>query len=436
MKKILSVAAAVCMCAALFANGGAEGGKSAKGAVVPYDPAKKYTVRIGAFGDLETAYKAVFATDDFKKKFPNVTIVFQSSDFSGHHNRLTTVLAAGEATNDIESLEIGYVAKFVEGGGLTDLAPAPFNGAAAGKDLVKFAMSNATTKDGKIVAMPVDIAPAVLFYRKSLADAAGVNFDNLKNWDEFIAVSKKLVKDRNGDGKVDQFAIPHASEVAMMPLNGGKAGWFDASGKPLEPKAKFIEALKLVKDIRAAGIDGDLGGWSGPWIQSFSDGTVAAIVNGAWWGGSLKTWVAPDLSGDWRVAYLPGKQWASQGGTYLAIPEFVPGEQKAVAWEILKYLATSPVAQLTTFRTIDAYPALTTVYNDPVMDEPVEYFGGQKVRKIYADVARNIPSAIVTEYDATANAIFGNAVTDVLVNGKSPEDAYKGALMEILSLVD
>ena len=45
-------------------------------------------------------------------------------------------------------------------------------------------------------------------------------------------------------------------------------------------------------------------------------------------------------------------------------------------------------------------------------------------------------SAIVTEYDATANAIFGNAVTDVLVNGKSPEDAYKGALMEILSLVD
>jgi hypothetical protein len=32
---------------------------------------------------------------------------------------LTTVLAAGEATNDIEALEVGYIAKFVEGGGLS-----------------------------------------------------------------------------------------------------------------------------------------------------------------------------------------------------------------------------------------------------------------------------------------------------------------------------
>ena len=433
MKKALILLAALAgIVSAAFAAGGTE--TAAK--VAPYDSSKQYTIRIGAFGDLETAYKAVFDSEDFKKKYPNIKIVFQTSDFSGHHNRLTTVLAAGEATNDIESLEIGYVAKFVEGGGLSDLAAAPFNGLAAGKDLVSFAMSNATTKDGKLVAMPVDIAPAVLFYRKSLLDAAGVSYEGLKDWNEFIQVSKKLVKDRNKDGKPDQFAIPHANEVAMMPLNGGKGGWFDAKGQPLQPKEKFTSALKIVKDIRNAGIDGDLGGWSGPWTQSFSDGTVCAIVNGAWWGGSLKTWVAPDLSGDWRVTYLPGKQYASQGGTYLAIPEFVPAEQKAAAWEVLKYLTTSPSAQLLTFKTIDAFPALTTVFSDPVMNEPVPYFGGQKVRQIYADVARNIPSAIVTEYDATALAIFGNAVTDVLVNGKSADEAYTTALNEISVLID
>ncbi|HKL71930.1 MAG TPA: extracellular solute-binding protein [Marinilabiliaceae bacterium] len=434
MKKTLAfLIALVSITSAVFAGGSSD---SSKGAVAPYDPNKQYTIRIGAFGDLETAYKAVIDSPDFKQKFPNIKIVFQTSDFGGHHSRLTTVLAAGEATNDIESLEIGYVAKFVEGGGLTDLAAAPFNGMTAGKDLVKFGMSNATTKKGELVAMPVDIAPAVLFYRKSLLDAAGVSFEGLKDWNEFIQVSKKLVKDRNKDGKIDQFAIPHANEVAMMPLNGGKGDWFNAKGQPLQPKEKFISALTLVKNIRDAGIDGDLGGWSGPWLQGFADGTVCSIVNGAWWGGALKTYVAPELSGDWRVTYLPGKVYASQGGTYLSIPAFVPNTQKAAAWEILKYLTTSPNAQLITFKTIDAFPALTTVFNDPVMNEPVEYFGGQKVRQIYADIAKNIPSAIVTEYDAIASAIFGNAVTDVLVNGKSAEEAYKTALNELSVLID
>lgn len=434
MKKALATAFALLSLASFASANGKSDSSSA--AIPAYDSKKQYTISIGAFGDLEAAYKAVFETADFKSKYPNITIKFQTSDFAGHHNRLTTVLAAGEATNDIESLEVGYVAKFVEGGGLTNLAAAPFNGLTAGKDIVKFAISNATTKKGELVAMPVDIAPAVLFYRKSLADKAGVSMDNLKNWDEFIAASKKLVKDKDGDGKADQFAIPHAAEVAMMPLNGGKGGWFGPNGKPLEPKQKFIDSLNLVKNIRGAGIDADLGGWSGPWIQAFPDGTVAAIVNGAWWGGTLKTWVAPDLSGDWRVAYLPGKVYASQGGTYLSIPQEVPVEQKAAAWEVLKYLASSPVAQVTTFKTIDAFPALTTVFEDPIMSEAVPYFGGQKVRQIYADIARNIPPMQVSEYDAAINAIFGNAVTDVLVNGKTAQQAYDTALVEITSLIE
>jgi len=415
----------------IFANGQQE-----EVSIPAFDPAKEYKLSFGGYGDLERAYKVIFESAEFKAAYPNITFEYQTADFGGHHDRLTTVLAAGEATNDIEALEIGFIAKFVEGGGLTDLAAAPFNGVEEGKDLVSFAMSNATTSNGKLVAYPVDIAPAVLFYRKSLADEAGVSLDNLKSWDEYIEAGKKLTIDRDGDGVIDQFAMPHASEVAMMPLNGGKGGWFDDNENPLEPKQKFMDSLELVKKIREAGIDGDLGAWSGPWIQAFPDGTVASIVNGAWWGGALKAWVASDLSGDWRVAPLPGGLYASQGGTYLSIPAKVPVENKAAAWEVIKYLTTSKHAQLSTFEQIDAYPALTTVYDDPIMDEPVAYFGGQKIRQIYADVANNIPSAKVSEYDAAVLSIFNNAVTDVLVNGANAEDAYQKALNQIRAIVD
>lgn len=435
VKKTAGVIAVILISALLLA-GCSKKEAAAKADIPAYDPAKEYTLSIGCYGDLEKAYKAVMETEDFKSTFPNLTIEFQTADFNGHHSRLTTVLAAGEATNDIEALEVGFIAKFVEGGGLTDLAAEPFNGMTVGKEIVSFAMSNATTKKGQLVALPVDIAPAVMFYRKSIVDAAGVSVENLKSWDEYIEVGKKLTRDRDGDGVVDQFAIPNASDVAMTPLNGGKGGWFNDKGKALEPKEKFISALTVVKNIREAGIDGDLGAWTGPWTQSFADGTVVTTINGAWFGGALKTWIATDTAGDWRVTRLPGNTLAALGGTYLSIPEHVKDEQKAVAWEVIKYLCTSPNAQITTFKTIDAFPALTTVFDDPVMNEPVDYFGGQKVRQLYAEVASEIPNASVSEYDAAVLSIFGNALTDVLVNDVAIEDSYNTALASISALVD
>lgn len=394
-----------------------------------YDPDQEYTVSMGVYGDLEAAYKAVIATEDFKNTFPNVTVEFQTSDFGGHHDRLTTVLAANEATNDIEALEVGFIARFVEGGGLTNLAQAPFNGMSVGEDLVSYAMANATTTEGALVAMPVDVAPAVMFYRESLVREAGVDpaeIENAEDWDDLIAVAEKL-------GDAGQTAFPHANDVALVPLNGGKGGWFQ-DGEPLEPKERFIEALELVEEIRDRGLDADYGAWSGPWTESFKNGDVALMINGAWFGGALRTWMAPEVD-DWRVTYIPGEFPAALGGTYLGIPEQVPADKKAVAWEIIKYLTTSESAQLTTFATIDAYPALTTTYDDPIMSEGVAYFGNEPVREIFADVAESMPSAQVTEHDATALAIWNNTVTAVITDQMGVEEAYDEAKMQILATI-
>ncbi|MEW6405329.1 MAG: extracellular solute-binding protein, partial [Chloroflexota bacterium] len=324
MKRVVFTILLALLCSAVFTQTWA-----------PFDPNKRYTVTIGAYGDLERAYTKVFASQDFKAKFPNITVKFQSADFGGHHQRLTTVIAAGQPTNDIEALEVGYIAGFVANGGLTNLGEYPYNGKQVGKDIVKFAMSNATTRDGKLVAMPVDIAPAVLFYRKDLADAAGVDLDNLKDWDAYIAAGKLLTKTVGGK---KQYAIPNPGNIALVPLNGGKGGWFDRNGNLLEPKAKFVDALNLVLKVRRAGIDANIGDWSDPWSAGFKAGMFATMVNGAWFGGTLRTWMATESAGKWRVAYMPGKMFASIGGSYLAIPLFVPAERKAAAWEVIKYL--------------------------------------------------------------------------------------------------
>ncbi|NCN04835.1 MAG: carbohydrate ABC transporter substrate-binding protein [Spirochaetales bacterium] len=428
MKRILVFLLVLGAALATLVSCGQQAG-AAGDSIAAYDPAQSYTVSIGLYGDLEAAYKEVFASADFKAKFPNITIEYQTSDFGGHHNRLTTVLAANEATNDIEALEVGYIAQFVAGGGLSNLAAAPFNGVSVGSGLVSFAMANATTTEGALVAMPVDIAPAVMFYREDLVRAAGVDpreIENARNWDDILAISERLKA-------AGQIAFPHPNDVAMVPLSGGKGGWF-VNNQPLEPKAKFMGALELVKEIRDRGVDADYGAWSGPWVEGFANGDVALMVNGAWFGGALRTWMAPDIT-DWRITYLPGKAPAALGGTYLGIPEQVPADKKAVAWEIIKYLTTSENAQLTVFRTIDAYPALVSTYTNPVMNENVPYFGNKPVRQIFADVAQSMPNEQVSEYDATALAIWGNAVTGVITGELGVEEAYNEARSQIIATI-
>jgi multiple sugar transport system substrate-binding protein len=397
-----------------------------QGTDAPPPEMEEITLSLGVYGDLESAYTAVFGSEDFKSKFPNIIIELQPGDHGGHHDRLVTQIAAGTGANDMEAIDIGYIARFVQDGGLTNLAPAPFNGIAAGKDLVDFGMSNATTRDGKLVALPVDIAPAVMFWRKSILDNAGVDVSNLASWEEYIEKGMKLTVDKDGDGVIDQYAITHPTDLAMIPLNGGKGDWFDGD-EPYAPKQRFLDVLILVQAVRMAGIDANYTPWSGEWMNGFKENKVVTMFSGAWLGGHFKNWMCPDLSGDWRVSYPPGKTYSSNGGSYIAIPEQTPDDRKGPAWEITKYLCTSPEAQLLTFRTTDAFPALTTVFSDPVMEEPVEYFGGQKVRLIYQDIGLNIPVQKVTEYDAIALDIFNRAIGAVITDGVPVEQAYEEA---------
>lgn len=403
----------------------------------PFDPNKTYDLTFGVFGDLERAYSDVIASAEFRAAFPNINITFITADFNGHHSRLTTVIAAQERTSDIEALEVVYIAQFVEGGGLRNFNMPAFDGQTVVQDLVPFAVSNGQTAEGQIVAIPVDVAPAVLFYREDIVKASGVDpqeIQNLRDWDHYIEIGRKLTIDFDNDGKVDQFVLPHANDAALIPLNGGKSGWFNAQNAPFEPKDRFITSLELVKKIRSAGIDGDIGAWSPPWVKSFSSGKVATTVMGAWFGGALKTWIAPDVT-DWRVAYLPGRFPASSGGTYLTIPRTVPAENVAAAWEVIKYFTTNENSQLSVFRAIDAFPALQSVYDNPIMEEGVGYFGGQKARLIFADAAKQIPSSNVHPNDFITSTMFGGAVGEVLLDDAGIEEAYERAKLNLLATI-
>ena len=76
----------------------------------------------------------------------------------------------------------------------------------------------------------------------------------------------------------------------------------------------------------------------------FKRGTIATQMMGAWLGGHLQNWLAPNTRGLWRAADLPGGAYGSWGGTFYAIPK--KSQNKEAAWEFIKYMTLNKDVQL------------------------------------------------------------------------------------------
>jgi len=417
----------------IFASGDDE--KSASSAV-GFNPNKQYTIKIGVFDELLDGYTAALESGDFKKMYPNINVKLIQGDWDGHHERLVTVIAAGDKANDIEAIDEAYIAGFVTGGGFDNLSAAPYNCSEITGNIAPFALKNSTDSEGNVIAIPVDIAPAVMFYLSPPVEEAKVSLDNLSVWADLVTAGQKLTKDRDGDGNPDQFLLASSEDIALVALNNGIGCWFDKNGNVLEPKEKFLSLLKLIKRMGDSKIIANYEPWGDAWMASYSNRSVIAAISGAWFAGALKGYLSPEQKGNWRVTKLPGNAYINMGGSFLGIPANTDSENKAAAWEVLKYLTTNQKAQLATFETMSAFPALKSVWDDPAMNEGEEFFGGQKVRKIYADVAKNIPAVTPTEYDPTAIGIWNTALMSVMEGDLTPEEAYKQVKDQITANMD
>lgn len=104
--------------------------------------------------------------------------------FDDHHNTLVTALATGSGAADVVAVEIGYIARFVAEGGLVDLSEEPFSADPYENLFVDYAWQQAHTPDDRQVAMPTDIAPGVMYYRRDHLEATEADVDEvISSWD-------------------------------------------------------------------------------------------------------------------------------------------------------------------------------------------------------------------------------------------------------------
>ena len=78
---------------------------------------------------------------------------------------------------------------------------------------------------------------------------------------------------------------------------------------------------------------------------------------------------------------------------------FEQSTQKLAAWAYVQFHLGRDQSQLQIYQKTDIFPSLKTSFQDPFFQEGDPYFGDQKVRSMFADIAAKIPVAGIYSKD-------------------------------------
>jgi multiple sugar transport system substrate-binding protein len=121
----------------------------------------------------------------------SIRVQLLPNNASDQRQQLLRRLAAGDSGIDLMSIDPVFVAEFAEAG---FLAPVPADlQAGFTEDTVKAAVDGAKWK-GKLVAMPFWANTQLLWYRKSVAQKAGLDMTQPVTWDQIIAAAQAQKK--------------------------------------------------------------------------------------------------------------------------------------------------------------------------------------------------------------------------------------------------
>ncbi|HEY9028339.1 MAG TPA: extracellular solute-binding protein [Burkholderiaceae bacterium] len=380
------------------------------------------TITLATFPDLDRAARA--ALPRWHAAHPDIDVRIVSLQYADHHNAMTTALATGSGLPDVMAVDFKFIGKFVGSGGFEDLDKPPYGAAALRGAFVPYTLAQATNAKGELGALPADIGPGTLLYRADLVARAGLAESDLtRDWDSFIAAGIKL--------KAATGACLLASStdivdiVIRSDLPPGQGLYFDRDGKVLVDAPRFVRAFELGRRAHQAGIDAGTTMWTNEWVAGFRSDRIAGQMMGAWLAGHLKNWLAPATAGKWRSAPLPGGLFASYGGSFYAIPRHA--QHKAEAWQFVRFMTADRQTQLDALTQFGNFPALIAAQQDPVVDAPVAFLGGQRAGALWRDTAARVPAIPVDKYDAMATDAVRAEYQNVIARGKDIHEALADA---------
>jgi cellobiose transport system substrate-binding protein len=414
-------------------NGSSDGNNAPKNSASagPCGTTKPTTLTVGLFGTF--GFKENGLYDQYKKVCPNITIKEDVVEASADYwTRLKTRLASGSGLDDVQAIEIGFVADVVQNHATQFVNFNTIPDAAAVKsEFYDWKWKQATSLDGKTtVGLGTDIGPEAICYRSDLLDSAGMTSDPAQlakkwsTWPAFIQFGKEY-KAKTGKPFVDS-----AASIFSTAVYQGKEAYNNASGDPDVANSDGVKnAWSYATQAATAGITAGLTQFSDPWNKAFSSGAFAAIACPTWMMGYIQGQAGDAGAGKWNVApVLPGGA-TNWGGSWLGVPTAAANKSAAVA--LVKWLCAKD--QQITMWTSKAqgghFPSNQQAAEDPsVKNATSAYFSNAPVGQIFGKIAAEMKIPPIGLYDTQIQSALTTQLTNVETKGTSPDQAFQDGL--------
>lgn len=317
----------------------------------------------------------------FNQEFPNCAIHINSGGESVQ-SRFLLSLAAGVGAPDIAQFQCREVLRYSSTGKLADLTEV------AGAYASAFPPSfwENCVYQGRLYAIPWDMGPCAVYYKRSLFKKYDIDPDAIETWDDFIAAGKELVEKSNGQTKMLCVSTGMLSDLFEILLQQSGGQIFDSEGRIAIRSQATLETIELFKKLIDSGIGANITLGGHEYFASLQGDFIATYPMAAWFGGLIRDY-APDTAGNWGIFRLPayhpgGLRTSNLGGSVLVIP--AQSKNKEAAWAFIQYCLCRPQQQIEQYRNFQLFPALLSTHQDPFFDEPDSFFDNQHIRRLFA----------------------------------------------------
>lgn len=304
----------------------------------PAQPAKMVEIEFwhGLGGKLGESMQAMI--DDFNKANPTIKVkgVFLS-DYSAVAQKLQAAMAAGNAPA-MAQLRDGDVQRFAAAGKLAALND--FIDKEPGFDIkdVVPGFLEATSYQGKIYGLPLNRSTPLLFYRKDILQANGIDPKELETWEGVRKVSQELVK--KGAVKYGVVPIKDAWFFYSLIRSAGAPEMVDGKINLDAPQA--AKALQLWADLihkdKVATVHYGGQGWA-YWYDSINDVMQgrAAMYTGST--GDQSDLDQKIIGATFMPKFAGQEHSVPFGGGNGGILADAKPEQKEAAWKFIKWFS-------------------------------------------------------------------------------------------------
>jgi arabinosaccharide transport system substrate-binding protein len=360
------------------------------------------------------------AVEAFEKKY-GVSIQIQLVDQPALKGRLESALQVGADVPDMVELLYGTMGTFTKGP-LEDVRLIDLTDRVRSTGLYDQLVTNRWarwTSRGHIFALPQDIHPVMLVYRKDVLAAEGVDLSSLTTWDDFCRVGREVVRrNTTADGVVNRYMIDLPSDgqdnLRLLMLQRG-SDLFDSAGNVTFDDKNTVDVVCwYVKQIQGKDKIAFPCGWGQTFSRAVIDGLCLFYVCPDWRTAQIQMDV-PSMAGKLGLMPLPawekgGLRTSTWGGTGMAFT--TQCKNPDLAWKLATYLYYDLDQVGPRFADTNILPPLKSAWNLPEFHQARPFFNGEAIGTSYAQLASQVPEDYSTAYTDLAMAKLSEAFSN------------------------